>query len=663
MIRRLIEAAPRFVSEIPEAPARRRYAVLLGIALELALLLPFAAASPSTTFGLPAAFALAVGTVAAVFVGPAEGVVVTLAAAAVFVTVVDHFRPGGLAALAVWPALVLAAGLFSRRVTHHRRRLETQVERANEQLRALVDTGIGLSSELDLDQLLQRLVEAAPALTGARYAALGLVDRQRGALTKFVTTGFDEATAAQIGDPPKGRGVLGLLIGEPAPIRLADVSQHPASVGVPPGHPPMRTFLGVPILLRGVAYGNLYLAEKEGGTEFTRQDEELLTLLAAQAAVAIENARLYDSASRWSRQLESLTETSSALSAELELPSVLQLVAESLRELLAARTTAVWLPSPDGVLRVAAAAGESAAGVLELPPPGEGTKTWRVFAGRRPSRVDSLVDDPEVDNHVIRALGFKAGLWMPLAVGGETIGVLTAYDKDEPDRRFADEDARLAAVFAARAAAAIEVARRVEHEALRQVVAAQEGERRRLADALHDGTAQALASILLQLRAEGSPELDAVRGLLVETLKDVRRMAVELHPKTLEDFGLVPALRRLTETFAGHTGIDVRLEASEEAPRLSADAETALYRIVQEALGNVARHASAAHASVLLLRRDGRVSAIVEDDGRGFDPNAQHPGYGLSGIRERVGLLGGTLVLESRPGAGTTLVAEIPFSF
>ena len=153
-----------------------------------------------------------------------------------------------------------------------------------DRLRILVDTGIALSSELSLDALLQQLVEKAALLTSARYAALGVIDQTGDALERFLTTGIDPETHAAIGDLPKGRGILGVLIREATPLRLADLSADPRSVGFPPNHPPMRTFLGVPIVLRGVAYGNLYLSEKHGGEEFTEEDEELIQLLAAQAA-------------------------------------------------------------------------------------------------------------------------------------------------------------------------------------------------------------------------------------------------------------------------------------------------------------------------------------------------------------------------------------------
>src|SRR6188768_3467123 len=183
-------------------------------------------------------------------------------------------------------------------------------------LRALLGAGMALSSELSLDSLLQRLTELAAELTGARYAALGVIDPSGSRLERFVTHGVGDETRAAIGDPPHGRGILGALIHDARPLRLHAITDDARSVGFPPNHPPMTTFLGVPVLLRGVAYGNLYLTEKEGGGDFSDEDQELVKLLAAQAAVAIENARLYESATRWSRQLESLMEVSSAVARE-----------------------------------------------------------------------------------------------------------------------------------------------------------------------------------------------------------------------------------------------------------------------------------------------------------------------------------------------------------
>ena len=532
-------------------------------------------------------------------------------------------------------------------------------------LRALLEAGIALASELSLDSLLQRLTEVAAELTGARYAALGVIDPTGSHLERFVTFGVDAETRAAIGDPPHGRGLLGALITDARPLRLHAISDDPRSVGFPPNHPPMSSFLGVPVLLRGVAYGNLYLSEKHDGSDFTDEDQSLVELLAAQAAVAIENARLYESATRWSRQLESLIEVSSALSRETDLDALLDLVARRLLELLDARVVVVALPGGEDDLRVVAIAGERADELAGSTMPLGQTKAGRVLARGRSERVDALIDDPEVNRGFTRSFGARSGIWVPLVVDNRPIGVITTYDKlTAPDARFSEDDVRLAETFAARAAVAVELSERVARDTLRRIVAAQELERQRLARELHDETGQALTSILLglkQLEGAESPEaVTALRELVVATLQDVRRLAVELRPKVLDDFGLVPALERLTSGFAEHTGIAVDLEASAIGERLPVEVETAIFRIVQEALTNVVKHAHAQRVSVLVTRAAGRIKAVIEDDGTGFDPAATDGGVGLIGMRERIELLDGSLVVETSRTSGTTIAAEVP---
>ncbi len=534
-------------------------------------------------------------------------------------------------------------------------------------LRALVEAGIAVTSELSLDATLQRIVEAAAEITGAPYAALGVIDRSGQRLERFVTTGISMEEHARIGELPRGRGILGVLIQDARPLRLEDLTSDPRSVGVPPNHPEMHAFLGVPILLRGIAYGNLYLTEKEGG--FTVEDEELVTLLAAQAAVAVENARLYESATRWSRQLESLNEIGIALIGELELDRLLELVAASLRDLIRARMVLIVLPSGDDRLRVEAAVGDGGDTLLGWAFPRSSSKAGRVLARGRSERVDEMLEDPEVDHDSARRFAARTGLFVPLVVRERPIGVIVAHDKVGADNRFGDDDVRVSEQFAARAATAVDLSERVARDALRRVVGGQELERRRIARELHDETGQALTSILLGLKsveeAKDEESLRAaaanLRRLVVATLQDVRRLAVELRPKALDDFGLVPALERLIETFCEHTGIDVQLEARIGNDRLPEEVETTLYRLIQEALTNVVKHAQAHTVSILLTRRESAVSALIEDDGRGFDPTrVRDDALGLVGMRERVGLLGGRLTVEAPSGAGTTLAVEVP---
>jgi signal transduction histidine kinase len=536
-------------------------------------------------------------------------------------------------------------------------------------LRALFEAGLAVSSELSLDVLLHRLAEAAAELTGARYAALGVIDASGSELERFLTHGIDADTRAEIGALPRGRGILGVLIREARPLRLHDLAQDPRSVGFPPGHPPMHSFLGVPIELRGVAYGNLYLTEKQGGEDFSEEDEEILTLLAGQAAVAIENARLYEASARWSRQLQSLEEVGNALATETDLDRLLDLVTRRLRELLGARVVALALPIGSDELRFAAAAGESAEELLGETISRSDSKSGRVLVRRRSERIDSVIDDPEVHQEVSRRISARTGMWVPLIARDRVIGVLEIHDKEGPDARFSDDDLRLAETFAARAAVAVELSQRVARDAVRRVVEAQEIERTRLARELHDETGQALTSILLGLKPleealADQPARDALADLrehVVSALQDVRRLAVELRPAVLDDFGLVPALERLIDSFAEQTDTRVDFRSALGETRLPSEVETTLYRVVQESLTNIVKHASANNVSVSLARRGSAVAAVIEDDGAGFDQRAvREEGMGLLGMRERLALLDGRLEIESRPGTGTTIVAEVP---
>jgi signal transduction histidine kinase len=539
-----------------------------------------------------------------------------------------------------------------------------------DRLRVLVNAGIALSSELSLDALLQRIVETAAELTSAQYAALGVIDKTGQALERFLTTGVDARTHATIGELPHGRGILGVLIRDAKPLRLHEIAEDPRSVGFPPGHPPMTSFLGLPIVLRGVAYGNLYLTEKADGLDFTDEDEELAQLLAAQAAVAIENARLYESSTRWLRQFESLTEIGNALVSELELDPLLALVARHLQELVEAKLVLIALPEGDR-LRVAAAQGESAYGVAGMELALRGSKAGRVLERGRSERIDSVFDDPEIDQQATRRLGVQSALYVPLIARGRTIGVVIAHDKRGPTPAFSEDDLRLAESLAARAAIAVDLSEQVSRDAVRRVVEAQELERARLARELHDETGQALTSILLGLKPleqhaasdEARNAVASLRELVVSTLQNVRRLAVELRPSALDDFGLVAAVERLTDTFREQSGLRVDLETQLGEERLPPEAETTLYRVIQEALTNIVKHSAASRVSILLQRQSGKVIAMVEDDGAGFDPRStRDDAVGLAGMRERVSLAGGRLQVESSPGSGTTLVAEVPSS-
>jgi len=533
-------------------------------------------------------------------------------------------------------------------------------------LRRLVEAGIALTSELSLEALLQRLVDVAAELTDARYAALGVIDPAGRGLEGFYTAGVDVETKVAIGELPRGRGLLGVLIREATTLRLHDIADDPRSVGFPLNHPSMRTFLGVPIVLRGVAYGNLYLTEKAGGQDFTSEDEELTQLLAAQAAVAIENARLYESSTRWLRQLEGLNEIGAALASEVELEPLLDLVARRMRELVGARIVLIALPDARGSLAVRAAAGRD--DLVGIAIDQSASKVGRVLERGHTERVDAMVDDPEVDQRVARELGVTSAMYLPLTVRGAPIGVVVVHDKLGTDARFDESDVRLAESLVSRAAIAVDLSERVSRDALRRAVDAQELERARLARELHDETGQALTSILLGLKHlddvvetdEAREATASIRELVAATLQDVRRLAVELRPSALDDFGLVPAVERLASNLSEQSDLVVDLEARLGDRRLPPEAETALYRIVQEGLTNVVKHAAAHRVSITLVRKEAAAVVVIEDDGQGFDLEAVRAGaLGFTGMRERVELVGGRLTVETSPGAGTTVVAEV----
>ena len=432
----------------------------------------------------------------------------------------------------------------------------------------------------------------------------------------------------------------------------------------------MHSFLGVPVIIRGAPYGNLYLTEKEGG-EFTDADVEAVGLLAAQAATAVEHARMMHAARRWTSHLEALNEIGEALVGETDLDHLLVMIVDHLRRLVDARLVYIALAEAGDGLRVVATAGDAKNLLGASIPPS--TKTARVLARGQSERVDSTIDDHEVDlfavpNH--RRIDMEAGLWIPLMVGGERLGIIVVGDKLAADRRFSEDDLRLAEAFGHRASIAIDHSRRVHHTTLAAILDAQETERARLSRELHDQTGQALTSILLGLTLIGTAttfeevkvQSEGMKQVAKEALGHVRRVAVELRPPALDDFGLAAALNHMADTVAESSGIDVQLAVTlPDATRLSSPIETATYRIAQEALTNAVKYAQAAHISITIIHHDGFVTLLVEDDGCGFSPPdvpAQH--LGLRGMHERVAILGGDLDIYSTPTTGTTIRARIP---
>jgi signal transduction histidine kinase len=538
-------------------------------------------------------------------------------------------------------------------------------------LRHLVEANVAVGSEASLDDVLQKTVEVAARLVVARYAALGVLDRTGSHLERLITTGIDDTTRARIGDLPSDHGVLRILLREARPVRVADVTKEPHFFGFPPGHPPMRSFLGVPIFVRGVVYGDLYLAEKEDG-EFTEADEEIVTLLAAQTGITIEKVQIYEGAVHWIRQLEALDElTHSVLEKREDVSRLLELVARRLRELIRARQVLISVPAPSGGLRVAAADGEGGADLVGYGVPSE-SKLARVLARGKSERIDSVLEDPEVDQVVARRVGGVAALLVPLVFHERSIGVVSAFNKNGPDPRFTDDDLRLAEAFATRAALAVHLSERVARETVDAILDAQEAERSRIARELHDETGSALTAVLLGLAAidaaatlpEAHQASTALRETARGTLENIGRLAFALRPSALDEFGLVPALKDLSGSLEEQGGPKIELQVDlPDGARLPAKLETAVFRITQEALTNVVKHAEAKTVHIIFACRERSVVLTVEDDGRGFSrAQLAGGGLGLVGMRERVASVNGALDIESKRGAGTRLTVEIPLA-
>jgi signal transduction histidine kinase len=544
-------------------------------------------------------------------------------------------------------------------------------------LERLLDVGRTIMSDLDLDAVLEHILEVARELTDARYAAVGVLDDRRVALSRFITSGIGPETKALIGDLPHGRGVLGQLITDPRPLRLDDVGSHPESYGFPVGHPPMRSFLGVPIIVRGEAWGNLYLTEKDGGS-FEDDDQEIALVLADWAAVAIANARTYGVAETRRKELErgvaayeATHEIAKALAGETDLEVILDLVVKRGRALVSARAMLITLVDRDEVV-VTAAAGRVDRAVVGRRAPIEVSLTGRVVRLRRSQRLSDIEGGATfLFQDQVHA---QAGLFVPLLIRGRAIGVLAALDRVEDGPEFGPEDERLMEAFATSAAHAVATAQTVAAEGVERAMRAAEDERRRWARELHDDTLQDIGALRVLLggarQSEDPDELatavDQAIDRLAEQANVLRGLITDLHPAALDKLGvgaaidaLVDRLRRQTELEL-NVDVDLSFEAGRTPDRLAPSTELAVYRTVQEALTNVVRHARASRADIVVREFGQNVEVLVSDDGEGFDEGAEGPGFGLVGMRERVMLLNGEVTVRGRPGEGTTVRAVVP---
>lgn len=542
-------------------------------------------------------------------------------------------------------------------------------------VRRLSDVGRALVSELDVERVLSRLLQEARELTGARYAALGVLDESRHQLERFITVGIDEAGRRAIGELPRGRGVLGVLIEDPRPLRLDDVGQHPQSFGFPPGHPPMHSFLGVPVTIRGEAWGNLYLTDKADAERFTDADEEAVSLLAVWAGTAIENARLYQRSEHRREELERAVESlrasrdiANAISSTEDLDGVLELIVKRGRALVQARAVLIMLRDGDELAVVARAGYANAAPGLRLPI--AGSSSGHVLREGVAARIDDAELQLQVAPEVLGVPGAQTALLVPMLRRGSAIGVLAAFDRGGDAEPFTDDDRQLLQGFAASAANAVSIKQSVEADRLRSAIEAAEAERRRWARELHDQTLQALAALRVSMSAalrRGDP--DGLQATLETAVSDVaaeidnlRGIIADLRPSLLDDLGLRPALEAMIDRRREHgLAIESSLElAGDDGGRVYApELETTVYRLVQEALTNIVKHARATRVRVTVRERDRELLVEVADDGGGFDVQDSPTGFGLGGMRERVYLAGGSLAITS-DATGTTVSARLP---
>ena len=544
------------------------------------------------------------------------------------------------------------------------------------QLRRLVEVGRSLVSNLDLESVLQSVLEAARDLTGARYAALGVLNDRGDGLERFLTLGIDGATRARIGDLPQGHGVLGVLINDPKPLRLADVGAHPHSYGFPAGHPSMTTFLGVPVRIRDAVYGNLYLTEKVGA-DFGQADEAAVVVLAEWAGYAIANARLYRSATERRDELqraiagfEAALAVARAVGGETDLDRILELIVKRGRALVGARSMFVALES-GGRLTIEAVAGEMARPLPHQAVDIAHTPAADALTFHQPVH---LAGDGNTTVTVFDGVDARAALLVPLVFRGVAVGILGALDPASGSDQFTPEDARILESFASSGATAVATGRNVAEERARRAIEASEAERRRWARELHDETLQDLASLKMLLatarRSDDHTKVDRILDQAIEHITlgiaSLRQLITDLRPPILDEAGVQPALEHLVERLGPISDLDVRMnvdlayESGRRSFRLASVVEDALYRVVQEALTNVVKHARATTVDVSIVETDDSIDMRIADNGVGIGERQDTGGFGLMGMQERIELIGGSIAIARAESGGTEIRASVP---
>jgi signal transduction histidine kinase len=535
---------------------------------------------------------------------------------------------------------------------------------AQERINALLAAVVALAEDLSLEAVLDRLVRSACALVGARYGALGVIGEDS-TLSHFITVGIDDEGIRSIGDLPTGHGVLGLLIREPKPLRLHDLGQHPIASGFPPNHPPMRTFLGVPVRVRDKVFGNLYLTEKQGGEDFSGEDEELAVALAAAAGVAIQNARLFEDSSRRQKWLEAGMELSSRL---IMAPNPgeadnLDIVADTALKVSGSALAVVAVPAGDGVVRCrtcVGAQGLQAGQELLIPP-----AVWEVI-GNGGSYV---AKDPRqvFDDEVAEKLG--SVLVCPLGHGSSDNGVLLLA-RPHGTAVFTQAEAASSAIFGSRIGLALDLAR---VNALREQNLLFT-DRERIARDLHDLVIQRLFAAGLSVQSLRRYTLDpvaheriaAVTTELDDTIRKLRDTIYSLRTADEEHEPLTGRILRVVRENSRSYALTPKVSLNGPVDSVREDVAAHVLSVLSEGLSNALRHSGADDIQVTVaVGADaavgrGEVQLVVTDNGRGFNESGQVSG--LANMRHRAELLKGSCVIDSAPGRGTSVAWSVPLA-
>lgn len=533
-----------------------------------------------------------------------------------------------------------------------------------DRVHSLLEAVLSVGRELDLQQVLRSIVEAAALLVDAEYAALGVIGPDGKRLSDFLTVGVTDERIAGIGPYPEGHGILGELIRHPEPLRLTRLSDHPSSYGFPPHHPPMNSFLGVPIRVRDQVFGNLYLTEKRGGAQFDEEDESVLSTLAVAAGVAIDNARLYEESRLRERWLRASAEVTHGLMSGSERGEVLGLIAERAREITGAALAVVAVPMADtDSLTVDLAIGREAELHLGLVLPVGGSLIGAAFSEAAPVSTPDIAHDERVSPGPPRFQGLGPAVAVPIGSGDGVRGVVLLV-REAGRSVFSGEETEPLQGFAAQAAVVMELADR--RRDAQQIAVLQD--RDRIARDLHDLAIQRLFATGMTLQSAGrliehqgaSERVARAVDDLDETIKIIRSTIFGLRSR---DEAAGPGLRARAVRVVGEAAPvlgfapGVRMEGllDTHVPKETADH---LVAVLSESLTNVARHARAGRAEVV-LETDGReVRLTVSDDGVGIPAGGRRSG--LRNMAERAQQLGGELEWTSPAGGGTTLVWRVP---